>query len=130
MKTPEAIAQECALEVAITCDKFSERDGCRIVDRLSPLIAAAIREATEQEFATINAERAESRDTLKEMIKAQDEVAKLRAALDEAEGALKRCREAVGPGTGAELAADKALARIVAAARSGKADTSDSPTDS
>lgn len=37
----------------------------------------------EQELATINAERAESRDTLKEMIKAQDEVAQLRAEVEE-----------------------------------------------
>ncbi len=60
------------------------------------IIAAAIREATEQEFATINAERAESRDTLKEMIKAQDEVAKLRAEVERLKTEIGPLREIVG----------------------------------
>lgn len=43
-----ALARECALEVAITCDKYSERDGCRIVDRLASIIAAAFRPVVEE----------------------------------------------------------------------------------
>jgi chromosome segregation ATPase len=80
MKTPEAIAQECAEKI----NRIAKEQEDHLPDEfIARLIAAAIREAVEHELATINAERAETRDIRKEMIKAQDEVAKLRAEVEQ-----------------------------------------------
>jgi small-conductance mechanosensitive channel len=88
MKTPEAIAQECAekihdLELDAAVNSKFDRTKQEQIDDHARIIAAAIREAVEHELATINAERAETRDIRKEMIKAQDEVAKLRAEVEQ-----------------------------------------------
>ncbi len=178
--TVDQIAQECArriLELQRTDWKKAD------LDAATPIIAAAIREATEQKEGEIKRLKADN-DSLRTLwteirtvliqsraancvcsygaqqadaVEAANAVLKrmppdvtnentqLRAALDEAEGALKwwqelKCesRGVAGYHMNGDVAewdelddpTEEALARIVAAARSGKADTSDSPTDS
>ena len=75
------------------------------------------RDRLHEDHAAINAERAEARTIRDEMIRAQDENAQLRAALVEAEKALKDIGNILwgwDGDCGAERIADQALARIAA----------------
>ena len=201
MKTPEAIAQECAEKamelvrgwwlgrtseenclttiVDVFTDMRNDLESDKLKPEMSAIIAAAIREATEQndgeikrlkadndslrtlwtEIRTVliqsraancvcsyGAQQADAVEAANAVLKRMppdvtNENTQLRAALNVAEGALKYTERQVrevwkASDTYNEVhrswcleELNKALARIIAA-RSGKANTSDSPTDS